>query len=171
MPPINDPHWKLLLGLPGHGPVPLHYHLGHPTPWAEGIVIEFTSAEALGWIGNFQPHYLPGTQILEWSEANAFVVLAGGGFYLIDASRPDRYTSHVWVRDVLIAPERNVLIVCQEADLWAYSTDLELLWQVSVTYHIEVRDCSHGVLTLHVTDDLDKPYSILRLSLKDATPV
>ena len=125
--PVNDPHWKLLPGLPGYAPLPIHDHLGYPTQWTEGVMIEFTSAAGLSWTGNFQPDYPPQTLIFEWPEANAFVVLAGGGFYLIDESRPERYISQVWVRDVCVSPEHNVLIVCQEPDLWAYGTNFRLL--------------------------------------------
>lgn len=45
--------WEVLTGLPGDGPIPYHFHLGHPSPWAEGLVVRFWKADGSSWVGNF----------------------------------------------------------------------------------------------------------------------
>jgi hypothetical protein len=45
--------WEILPGLPGDT-VPYHFHRGHPTPWAEGLVVSFRNLDSSEWIGNFQ---------------------------------------------------------------------------------------------------------------------
>ena len=42
--------WEILPGLPGDGPVPKHFHTGHPTPWAEGFVVRFWNDDGTEWV-------------------------------------------------------------------------------------------------------------------------
>src|SRR4051812_43629163 len=86
---IRIVRYEVLAGLPGEGPVPLHFHIGHPTPWTEGIVIRFFYEDGTDWVGNFQGHW--SRQIVLWSEADAIVVLAMHNLYLLDARSPEHY--------------------------------------------------------------------------------
>jgi hypothetical protein len=43
--------WEILKGLPGEGLIPKYFHMGHPTPWAEGFVVRFwNEAMQTSWI-------------------------------------------------------------------------------------------------------------------------
>src|SRR5258708_2157304 len=92
--------WEILRGLPGDGPVPKYFHLGHPTPWTEGLVVRFWNADGTEWVGNFQNSRSGGCEILTWPEANAIIIKTSGPFtfdlYLVDAGNPEAYNSLVY---------------------------------------------------------------------------
>ena len=81
--------WEVLPGLPGEGPEPRHFHTGHPTPWAEGLVIRFWNEDGTEWVGNFQGHR--SREIVLWREADAVVVLVMDNLYVVDAHNPEHY--------------------------------------------------------------------------------
>ena len=56
--------WEVLAGLPGEGPIPHHFHLGHPTPWKEGFVVRFWNQDGSEWVGNSQGGFLGHSGIL-----------------------------------------------------------------------------------------------------------
>jgi len=53
--------WEILKGLPGEGPLPRYFHLGHSTPWSEGFVVRFWNSDGAEWVGNFQGGWGLGT--------------------------------------------------------------------------------------------------------------
>jgi hypothetical protein len=60
--------WKILEGLPGEGPAPKYFHVGHPTPWAEGVAIRFWHEDGTEWIGNFQGGAFRYSNVALWPE-------------------------------------------------------------------------------------------------------
>ncbi|HEY4360659.1 MAG TPA: hypothetical protein VGN17_06805 [Bryobacteraceae bacterium] len=104
---------KILTGLPGEGPVPKHFHLGHPTPWSEGFVVRFWT-DGNVWVGNFQDSDSGYSEVIAWHEADSFVVIAGNHFYLVDADNPNACQTlgpQNPVYEVMFDEERQTLFV------------------------------------------------------------
>lgn len=164
--------WEILAGLPGEGPRPTDFHLGHPTPWAEGVVIRFWRADGSHWAGNFQGRQDRHTKVMLWPEADSVVVIASGGLYLVNASNPDIYCTvdgQSLVGDAILDEGHNVLLV---TDLWtvrAFGRDRQLLWRQSDLdgYDPQFQTCRDGVLTVEVEEELGGVCKPIRLRVAD----
>ena len=109
--------WEILKGLPGEGPPPRYFHLGHPTPWKEGLAVRFWKDGGDHWIGNFQSGDRGNTQVVSWPEANSVYVIAAGGLYIYSADDPESYTtlgiqSHV--EGAILSDDRTTLFVLED---------------------------------------------------------
>src|SRR5579871_1556803 len=121
--------WEILRGLPGEGPAAKYFHLGHPTPWAEGLVIKFFAADESSWVGNFQRStYVRRTDVISWPEANTIIVIAAGALYLIDAANPAEYRSLKLINGVLFDENREILFVGESIRIHAFDKDRKLRW-------------------------------------------
>ena len=166
--------WESLPGLPGEGPVPKHFHLGHPTPWAEGFVVRFWNADGSEWVGNFQGLQDWSTKVVPWPEGDSVVVLAMDNFYLVDAGNPDNYVtldSQWLVDDVMLDEDRRVLFVAASTAVCAFGRDRRLLWTRTGLpgYDAQLKTCTNGVLTIEVEEELGETRKTLRISAKDGT--
>ena len=164
--------WETLPGLPADGPVPRHFHLGHPTPRVEGFVVRFWNADGSEWVGNFEGFQDWTTKIVLWPKADSIVVLAMDNFYLVDAGNPDSYVtldSQTLVDDVMLDDEGSVLFVAESTRIHAYGRDRRRLWTRSELggYDAQLVTCSCGVLTIEVEEELGGARKTLRLSVKD----
>src|SRR5690348_2002419 len=105
--------WEILKGLPGEGPIPKHFHLGRPTPWAQGVVVRFWKQDGTEWVGNFQGRTFGVDDVLLWPEAKAVAVIAGGDFYLIDDDDTNSYStlgSQCSANGMMLDERHNVLV-------------------------------------------------------------
>jgi hypothetical protein len=84
--------WEILPGLPGEGPIPHHFHLGHPTPWKEGFVVRFWNQDGREWVGNFQAGWTEFSAFIELPETQLAVVISHGAYYLLPLNDPNRVT-------------------------------------------------------------------------------
>src|ERR1700735_784210 len=66
--------WEILNGLPGEGPMPYDFRVGHPTPWKEGFVVRFWNQNETECLGNFQSGYSGHSEVVLWPEGNAICV-------------------------------------------------------------------------------------------------
>ena len=166
--------FEVLPGLPGEGPLPLHFHTGHPTPWAEGIVIRFRNEDGTEWVGNFQSRS-GGAEAILWPEANAVAVIAGGDFYLIDAKDPDSYTtlgSQCIASEVVLNEHRNVLVVAEGYGLHAFDTNRNRIWLKGPSGFIRRIVGSAGTsVTVEIEDEdggpLARPPEIVQISMEE----
>jgi hypothetical protein len=133
-------------GLPGTGPPPIHLHTGRPTPWSEGCVVRFTPPQGEEWIGNLQTGYGYATEVVEWSEANAVVVIAKGAVYFVHLGQ-----SHEWrFIDLLginctIVPTRDIALISTYTDVVAITTDGTETWRRSVAVDgVEITTVKNG---------------------------
>ena len=120
-------------GLPGTGSLPVHLHTGKPTPWSEGYVIRVQPDSGKEWIGNLQAGYGYATKIIEWSTANAIIVIAHGASYFVRPDHPDEWTyidnSGI---DCSIAPHGKIALLATYNDIIAISMNGSELWRHSV---------------------------------------
>lgn len=135
-------------GLPGTGPLPVHFHTGRPTPWSEGCVVRFAPQSGDAWIGNLKTGYGYATKVVEWPEANVVVVIANGAVYLV---RPDQPGEWVFIDlcgiDCVIAPTRDLTLISTYTDVVAVSTDGTERWRRSVAlYGVEITSIRNGVV-------------------------
>lgn len=164
--------WEILKGLPGDGPIPKYFHLGHPTPWSEGLVVKFSHADGTSWAGNFQRSaYSRRTEVLLWPEADSVIVIASGAFYLIDASNPDKYSTVRLVTQALLDPQRTMLFVAETLRISAFDRNRRVAWvrQRAGEYHPELTSCVGGILTVEVEVEMGEPGKIVRVSAADGT--
>jgi hypothetical protein len=84
--------WEILPGLPGEGPIPKHFHQGHPRPWAEGFVVRFWNRDGSEWVGNFQAGWTEFSGVIELPETKLAVVISHGAYYLLPLNDPSRVT-------------------------------------------------------------------------------
>jgi len=164
--------WEVLPGLPGEGATPKHFHMGHPTPWAEGLVVRFFRADGSEWVGNFQGRQDWSSKVMLWPKADSVVVIAMDDFYLVDADNPDNYVTvdqQLLVDDVLLDDDHNTLFVAASEVVLAFGRDRQLLWrQIALGgYDAQFQTCSSGVLTLDVEEELGGERKPVRLSVTD----
>jgi hypothetical protein len=170
-------HWEILKGLPGEGPVPKYFHLGHPTPWSEGLVVRFWDADGTEWVGNFQNSRIGSAQIVPWPEANVVGVKTSGHFsfdlYLIHAGNPADYSSHIYLTGIMFNEDRSMLFVSDGIRIIGYRTDRKLAWvrEGLGGYDLEMKSCVDGVLTVELEEVLGEPRKVVRLSANDGSNV
>src|SRR5262249_27350003 len=143
--------WELLKGLPAEGPVPKHFHTGHPTPWTEDVVLRFFCVDNKSWLGNFQGLQDWGVSVLLWREADALIVLARDNFYLVSAMNPDEYQTldpPDLVDSVLLDESQNILFVADTRAIHAFNRDCRRIWtQSGIGWSFpQLKGCSEGVL-------------------------
>lgn len=146
-------------GLPGTGPPPIHLHAGRPTPWSEGCVVRFAPASATPWIANVQTGYGYATKIIEWSTANAVIVIAKGASYFVCPDRPDPWTFHDLLGiDCVLSPNGEMALLATYTDIVAISPDGSQRWRRTVALDgVEVdrieRGLAHGRAGIDPPDD------------------
>src|SRR6266404_6556626 len=86
--------WEVLQGLPSDGPLPKHFHFGHPTPWAEGFVVRFWNEDGTEWVGNFQGGWGSIGTMVDWPEATMIVVIGYGACFFLPKYDPESYVQH-----------------------------------------------------------------------------
>jgi len=167
--------WEVLPGLPGEGPLPLHFHLGHPTPWTEGVVIRFTNSDGSSWIANFKGC---GSErkvaVIFWEAAASIAVLVGSDFYLVDERKHESYTTlgePSYATSIILNENMTMLFVADSGTVHAFDRDRKLVWSRSeiggfVAY---LKNCIDGILTVELEIEIDGPLNIVRLSAKDGT--
>ena len=166
--------WEVLPGLPGDGPVPLHFHPGHPTPWKEGLVIRFWNEDGTEWVGNFQG-CSGRAEALLWPEASAVAVDAGDFFYLIDANDPGSYTTlgSEYIANAMVLDEhRNVLVVAAGYGLRAFDLNRNRLWDKGSGGFIRrIIGCEGTTVTVEIEDEdggpLARPSEIVQISIEE----
>lgn len=161
--------WEFLIGLSGDGPIPHHFHAGHPTPWCEGLVVLFKNSDGTRWVGNFQHGSGPCAEVTPWPESASILVNAGGYAYLIDGANPSKFgLLGMEVTATAFDTDRGLLFVADRYEIRAYRRDRDLAWTskglggliVSIT-------ASEDVLAVEVEEELGEPLVILRLSVHD----
>lgn len=159
--------------MPGDGPVPKHFHLGHPTPWTEGFVVRFWNVDGSEWVGNFQHGGFGQNEITAWPEANAVVVVAACNFYLVNVADPTRFASvgpQSVVSRAILNEDHTTLYVAEEHRVIAYGLDLEPIWQSKrlggIVISIEDRS---SVIEVEIEEELGKPLVKARLSSRDGS--
>jgi hypothetical protein len=163
--------WEVLNGLPGEGPIPKHFHLGHPTPWAEGFVVRFWNSDGREWVGNFQGGGFGHTEIVGWPEASAVVVIATDNFYLVDAKDPANYETlgpHCLVSGAILSEDRTKLFVAEEYQVLAYGRDRTAIWQSRGLggVIISIGEVG-GLLAVEVEQEMGEPAVAVHLSPDD----
>ena len=168
--------WEVLPGLPGEGPVPLHFHAGHPTPWAEGLVIRFWNEDESEWVGNFQGRQDWSTRILDWPEAETLVVLPMDNLYLFDARNPSEYITvpedgFTLVDDVMFDNDHRFLFVAANTRVFGIGQDRRVAWTNEIIrgYDAQLLECSNGVLLVDVEQELGGARRTIRLSAKNGS--
>ncbi len=121
---------RFLPGLPGTGPLPVHLHTGQPTPWSEGIVVEFQLQCGESWIGNLQRGYGYATKIIDWPEAGAVIVIAKGASYFVRANSPTDWKFYDLLGvDCLFSPMREIAVLTTYNDVVAIALDGAEKWR------------------------------------------
>lgn len=146
----------LEVGLPGTGPLPVHFHTGKPTPWSEGCVVRFISRSG-DWIANLQGGYGYATKVVEWPEADAVIVIAKGAVYFVRPDQPDqwRFIDLAGI-DCVTAPARDLAILSTFTDVVAISPDGSELWRRSVAVDgVVITDVRDGLI--HGSAGIDPP--------------
>jgi hypothetical protein len=170
---IRIAQWDVLAGLPGEGPIPKHFHLGHPTPWTEGLVIRVRTNDEVEWIGNFQRGLNGLNKVLAWNEVGCVVVFANGACYRICVSRPDQYSTHGSnVMYALFNDDRTLLLLAQEdGDLIAITGDGEKRWARNSlgAFGVVLKDCQRGIVTAEIETDYDGSWRTVEISSEDGT--
>src|SRR5262249_34733943 len=142
---------EILKGLPGEGPVPKHFHLGHPTPWSEGFVVRFCDDSEREWIGNFQRGVIGLNTVLEWPEADVMVVFANGACYILPKGDPDGYQTHGSNAMYSMFDEKRspVFIAYEDGDLVAFDQSGCEKWarQSFGAFGVVLKSRAGGILT------------------------
>jgi len=161
--------WAFLNGLPVDGPMPHHFHAGHPTPWSEGLVVRFENADGTHWVGNFQQGSGPCTEVTPWPESNSILVNAGGFVYLIDTANPTEYrVLGTESATTALNSDRSMLFVATHYEVRAYRRDRNLAWcSKGLGGLIMSVTASDDSISVAVEEELGEPLVIVRLAAHD----
>ncbi len=166
--------WEVLQGLPSDGPLPKHFHSGHPTPWAEGFVVRFWNDDGTEWVGNFQGQW--GVEsVFDLPESTVLIVIADGACYFLPKSDPERYTCHGHgVTSALVDEEGTLLILAYRGgDLVAYGRDGTRVWvrDSFAVVGIELKSCTDGIVTVDIEYDYEGSWRTVQIRAEDGTDV
>ena len=165
--------WEVLKGLPGEGPIPKHFHCGHPTPWAEGFVVRFWNENGADWVGNFQGQWGVDA-VFDVPESAILFVIAYGACYFVSKSDPGQFVCHRHgVTAALVHEERLLILAYQGGDLAAYERDGKQVWlreNIAVD-EIELKSCADGVITADIECDYDGSWRTIKIKAADGTDV
>lgn len=166
--------WEILKGLPAQGPVPKYFHMGHPTPWAEGFVVRFWNDDGTGWVGNFQAQWGEGS-VYELPGATSLVVIAYGACYLLPKADPERYVCQgSGVTTALVCEQERILILAhQGGHLVAYDPTGTKAWvrEGLAVDGIRFKSCINGIITADIEYDYDGSWRTVRLRASDGADV
>ena len=144
-------------GLPGTGPLPVHLHAGQPTPWSEGCVVRFNSDSDNEWIANAQTGYGFSTELIDWPQANAMIIIVKGATYIV---RPD--TPNAWGfidllgMDCLIARDGDIAILSTYTDVVAILPNGKEQWRRRVAHDgVKIESVHDGLI--HGSAGIDPP--------------
>ncbi len=161
--------WEILKGLPGEGPLPRYFHCGHPTPWAEGVVVRFVYDDGSCWVGNFQGTSLGRSDIALWPEANAISTIAGGSYYLIDSGNPDSYSTlgpQSVVNDMAFDEHRQMIFVAEGYRVHAFDVQRRKVWSKGPGgYVTKIAKCVGGVLSVEIEPKVGEPCETVGISM------
>lgn len=160
-------------GLPGTGPIPVHFHTGRPTPWSEGVVVRFTPRSGISWIANLQPGYGYATKIADWVEADALIIIAKGAVYFVRPNEPIRWTFiDLLGIDCVIAPTRDVALISTYNAVVAVSTDGIVLWRRSLACDgVQITKIQDGLIHGHAGIDPDDEWIPFLLDLETGNDI
>lgn len=154
-------HATIEPGLPGTGPLPVHLHTGHPTPWSEGTVVRFEPDDGASWIGNLQSGDCGATKVEPWPAADAMVVIAKGAAYFVRPRDPEnwRFVGSVGI-DCRLTPDQRLAILTTYSDLIALAQDGSENWSRRVAIDgVEILEMDNGlILGAAAIDPLDEWY-------------
>ncbi|XZE46850.1 hypothetical protein SH467x_002146 [Pirellulaceae bacterium SH467] len=139
---------NLEAGIPGTGPEPIHLHAGKPTECSEGCVVRFTSKSGEEWIGNIQHGYGYATKIIEWQEANAFIVIAKGASYFVRPNEPTNW-KHLDLLgiDAIVLPQHDIALLSTYTDVVAISHIGDEIWRRTVAIDgVEITKTDNGIV-------------------------
>ncbi|QDT99225.1 hypothetical protein [Gimesia aquarii] len=135
-------------GLSGTGPIPIHIHMGRPTPWSEGFVVRFESETGPSWIGNLQTGYGYATKFIEWNIANVIFVIAEGASYFIRPGNPEdwKFFDDLGI-DCIITPRGNIALLSTYSDIIAISMNGVEQWRRTVAIDgVEIKIVENGLI-------------------------
>jgi hypothetical protein len=161
--------------LPGEGPLPRHFHRGHPTPWAEGFVVRFWNEDGTNWVGNFQGGWWGVNAVFDLPESALLFVIAFGACYFLPKADPDRYTCHRHgVTSALLNEEGIRLILAYiGGDLAAYERDGKQVWvRESIALDgIKLKSCADGVITADIEYNYEGSWRTVKMRAVDGSDV
>jgi hypothetical protein len=165
--------WQILKGLPSEGPIPKQFHLGHPTPWAQGFVVQFWNEDGTKWVGNFQCGWSPVGIVVDWPEAVMVVVIAYGACYFLPKADPERYDQHGHgVISALLDEGRTLLILANRGgELASYGQDGREVWSRKnfAVDGIELESCKEGIITAEIEYDYEGSWRTAQISATDGS--
>jgi hypothetical protein len=166
-------NWAILPGLRGEGPIPHHFHVGHPTPWSEGLVVRFENADGSHWVGNFQCGSWSPIEVVPWPESASILVNAGGLGYLINTYDPTDYcVVGAWGTLTAFDSNRTTMFVACGSDVQAYGRDRKLAWCSNGLAGLVVSlAVAEGSLVVEVEEEMGEPLVTLRLSAHDGSVI
>ena len=160
--------WEVLPGLPGEGPVPLHFHLGHPTPWSEGFVIRFWNEDGTDWVANFQYGTTHFNLAIKPPDSDLTVIVSHGACYLLPQCDPERMILADCDVSMAIIGESGSLVVATYDSVHALDRHGKVAWRRDdfAADPLTLLSCVSGVVELKI-EDWEGMRRTMRLSESD----
>ncbi|HYL74547.1 MAG TPA: hypothetical protein VEU96_10100 [Bryobacteraceae bacterium] len=147
--------WEILKGLPGEGPVPKHFHLGHPTPWAEGFVVRFWNEDGSVWIANFQSGVTNYCDFFEFPDPRIGVIVSRGACYFLPFEDPQGVTNRSGeITSTLQTDKGNLILVSLTGEITVFDRFGVVLWHRNdfAADELILRSCVSGTIIADVQD-------------------
>jgi hypothetical protein len=163
--------FEVLPGLPGEGPVPKHFHTGHPTPWAEGFVVRFWNEDGTNWVGNFQAGITEFSTCIELPEASMAVIVSGGACYFLALDHPKGVTVQGDdITRILLSETRSVIVAHLAGAVRAFDYNGTPAWTRADlgANELVLKSCSAGSVVADV-EDWEGHWHTIRLAEMDGS--
>jgi hypothetical protein len=160
--------WKYGFPLSAHQPV-------------EDVHVRIKTAGAdqdNGWVGSFECARGRHIEVIPWAAANAVVVVAANGVYIVDPAHPEQFNGFaapVEINGVMFDESGRNMFVAESLRVYAFSSDGLLRWMSEPLegHGVRFRACGGRVLAIEVrqaeADGEESPPSLVRLRTEDGT--
>ncbi len=153
--PTGIVRWKVLNGLPGEGPLAKHFHLGHPTPWAEGFVVRFFNEDGSVWIANFQSGVTNFSGCFELPDSRIGVIISRGTCYFLPFDNPEQIANGSGeITSAVQSDNGNLILGSLTGEIVAFDRMGRLKWRRNdfAADDLMVRSCVSGTIVADVED-------------------
>jgi hypothetical protein len=162
--------WKFAFPIAAHQPL-------------EDVHVRIRTAGAArdnGWVGSFECARGRHIDVIPWPAANAVVVAAANGVYIVDPAHPEQFNGFaapVEINGVMFDESGRHMFVAESLRVYAFSSDKLFRWMSEPLdgHGVRFRGCGGRVLAIEVRhaepepDSEESSPSLVRLRTEDGT--
>ncbi|PQA60129.1 hypothetical protein [Siphonobacter curvatus] len=116
----ENKRYEILKGLPPYGPMYIPViHTDHPyqSPYSEGFVIRFHTSQGESWVANFMVGGTDFNQVVDFSETDLTLVIAGGNGYIMNRNQVKPLSTFGGDLQMALFTPQNEVVAANSTDI------------------------------------------------------